>query len=92
MKATSATGGKGTRYFIPGDPDVMLFAEAGDPDSPAKEKVHQGPYVKYQISGAGKDGAFRVPLSGNPHPTSGGQVPVTSAQKVADFLMKMRRR
>ncbi|MET9426421.1 MULTISPECIES: hypothetical protein [unclassified Streptomyces] len=25
MNPTAATGGKGTRYFVPGDPDVMLF-------------------------------------------------------------------
>ncbi|MFF3286334.1 RHS repeat domain-containing protein [Streptomyces sp. NPDC003023] len=90
MKPTSATGGKGTRFFVPGDPDVMLFYEVGDPN--VKDKVHQGPYVKYQIRGEGKDGAVRVPLSGNPHPREGGRVPTTTAQRIADFLMKTRRR
>ncbi|MFI7345395.1 RHS repeat domain-containing protein [Streptomyces sp. NPDC049936] len=90
MKPTSATGGKGTRFFVQGDPDVMLFYEVGDPA--VKDKVHQGPYVKYQIRGEGKDGAVRVPLSGNPHPLEGGRVPTTTAQRIADFLMKTRRR
>ncbi|MFF6978309.1 RHS repeat-associated core domain-containing protein [Streptomyces sp. NPDC008343] len=89
LKPTSATGGRGTRMFIPNDPDVMLVFEVGDPEN--GEPVHKGPYVKYQFKGAGKSGAFRVPLEGNPNPTLGGKVPATSAGRIAQWLMKVRR-
>ncbi|MFE2481530.1 hypothetical protein, partial [Streptomyces sp. NPDC059389] len=79
------------RYFIPGDPEVMLFFEAGDKDFTGADKVHQGPYVKYQVQGLGKDGAVRVPLSGNPNPSLGGRVPTSTAERVADFLSKVRK-
>ncbi|MEU9207568.1 hypothetical protein AB0D27_06315 [Streptomyces sp. NPDC048415] len=70
---------------------VNVFYEVGDPANTSSERVHQGPYVKYRIKGAGKDGAVRVPLSGNPFPQEDGRVPVTMAQKIADFLLKSRR-
>ncbi|MFG2357560.1 DNRLRE domain-containing protein [Streptomyces sp. NPDC048521] len=89
MKPTSATGGRGTRIFKPGDSNVMLFMEAGDPESTSADKVHQGPYVKYQISGAGKDGAFRVPIAGNPNPELGGSVPDASRRRIMQFLFGM---
>ncbi|WP_230194831.1 RHS repeat-associated core domain-containing protein [Streptomyces sp. NBC_00080] len=92
MNPRAATGGKGTRYYLAADKDVNVFYEIGDPENTSSERVHQGPYVKYQIKGSGKDGAVRVPLSGNPFPTEGGRVPVTSAQKIADFLLRVRSR
>lgn len=87
MKPTSATGGRGTRIYKPEDSNVMLFMEAGDPESTSADKVHEGPYVKYQISGAGKDGAFRVPIAGNPHPQLGGDVPTVSRRRIMQFLL-----
>jgi RHS repeat-associated protein len=87
MKPTSATGGRGTRIYKPDDSNVMLFMEAGDPDSTSADKVHEGPYVKYQIQGAGKDGAFRVPIAGNPNPELGGDVPDVSRRRIAQFLL-----
>ncbi|MFF3563840.1 RHS repeat domain-containing protein, partial [Streptomyces sp. NPDC002574] len=87
MKPTSATGGRGTQIYKPDDSNVMLFMEAGDPESTSADKVHQGPYVKYQISGAGKDGAFRVPIAGNPHPELGGDVPTVSRRRIMQFLL-----
>ncbi|WP_406168756.1 hypothetical protein [Streptomyces sp. NBC_00996] len=89
MKPTSATGGRGTRIFKPGDSNVMLFMEAGDPESASADKVHEGPYVEYQISGAGKDGAFRVPIAGNPNPELGGEVPTVSRRRIMQFLFGM---
>ncbi|MFJ9866301.1 DNRLRE domain-containing protein [Streptomyces sp. NPDC101165] len=89
MKPTSATGGRGTRIFKPGDSNVMLFMEAGDPETTSADKVHEGPYVKYQISGAGKDGAFRVPIAGNPNPELGGEVPTMSRRRIMQFLFGM---
>jgi hypothetical protein len=65
----------------------MLFMEAGDPDSTSADKVHEGPYVKYQIQGAGEDGAFRVPIAGNPNPELGGDVPDVSRRRIAQFLL-----
>lgn len=79
-------------YSHPDSKDVMLFVEAGDPASTSKDKVHEGPYVKYQVQGAGKNGAFRVPMAGNPFPTLGGEVPTSTAGRMVDFLSKTRRR
>jgi hypothetical protein len=72
MKPTSATGGRGTRMFLPGDSAVMLFEEEGDPNYSGKDVVHRGPYLKIQIAGGGKNGASRIPLAGNPEMSSGG--------------------
>ncbi|MFC9627206.1 RHS repeat domain-containing protein, partial [Streptomyces sp. NPDC056930] len=90
MKPTAATGGRGTRVYMPSDPDVMIFLEAGDPNNTSSDKVHQGPYVKYQIRGAGKAGAFRVPIEGNPHPTLGGRWSSNSMARILDFMARMR--
>lgn len=34
-------GGRGTRIYLPGDSNVMLFLEAGDPSSSSADKIHQ---------------------------------------------------
>ncbi|MFE1560707.1 ricin-type beta-trefoil lectin domain protein [Streptomyces sp. NPDC058734] len=90
MPATAATGGRGVRFFFPNDPDVMIFYEVGDPAAKTKDLVHKGPYLKTQVKGAGKEGAFRTPMSGNPYPTLGGRVPMTTAGKIAEFLARSR--
>jgi RHS repeat-associated protein len=69
MNSTSATGGRGVRYFDPEDKSVQVMFEAGDPA--VAEPVHQGPYLKYQVKGGGKAEALRVPLDGNPNPNEG---------------------
>ncbi|MFE1909373.1 ricin-type beta-trefoil lectin domain protein [Streptomyces gardneri] len=92
MSATAATGGRGTRYFFKNDKTVQIMFEVGDPESTSSDKVHRGPYAKYQIEGAGKNGAFRVPLAGNPHPTLGGKIPTSSAARMMEFMGKLRAR
>jgi hypothetical protein len=69
MRPTAATGGRGTRYYDPAESSVNVFVEAGDPT--LSDPVHQGLYMKWQVRGAGKEGAVRVPLEGNPNPDSG---------------------
>jgi hypothetical protein len=44
--------------------------ERGDPNAQDGD-VHEGPYLKYQVKGAGKAGAVRIPLEGNPNMASG---------------------
>jgi hypothetical protein len=89
MKPTSATGGRGTRYFDPADDTVQVMFEAGDPAQ--SDPVHQGPYLKYQVKGAGKAGAVRVPLDGNPNPNEGftGSAPKTIAEWGNESLLEV---
>ena len=61
-----ATGGRGMRYFDPENKKVTLMTEEGDPTW--DDETHQGPYLKYQVQGAGRKGAIRVPLEGKSQP------------------------
>ncbi len=77
VPASRATGGWGVRYFDPKDKSVQIVLEAGLHSM--KDPVHQGFYMKWQVAGAGKAGAVRVPLAGNPNPTSGFTGPAPTA-------------
>jgi hypothetical protein len=73
MSPTAATGGEGDGYSLPGEPGVQIMWEKGDPESYG-DPVHNGPYVKYQVSKAamgGKKWEGRVPADGNPDPLTG---------------------
>ncbi|WP_242439048.1 ricin-type beta-trefoil lectin domain protein [Streptomyces sp. CB00455] len=91
MPSTAAMGGRGVRFFFPNDPEVMVFYEVGDKNYNHKDLVHKGPYLKTQVRGLGKAGAFRTPMAGNPYPALGGTVPATTAQRIADFVKKSYR-
>jgi RHS repeat-associated protein len=73
MPETAATGGRGTRYYDPADSLINVFVEAGSTSE--RDPVHQGLYMKWQVRGAGKAGAVRVPLEGHPNPDSGFKGP-----------------
>ena len=71
----------GWRYYNPGDSDVNLIWEPGDPAN-ARSKVERGPYIKYQVSKQAGGGAYRVAGAGNPYPEDSfsGDAPEVIAQ------------
>ena len=85
MNPNWATGGEGTTFKLPEAKGVMYHMEAGDPAQ--DDPVHQGPYLKVQISGRIVGGAtkeVRIPLEGNPNPDAGPMAYPSSAQAYLD--------